>query len=742
MTINTIQAPATTTFLSEIFPLTLSNQNLSCFHLKPEIDRYIGNRLSWHFSKYFPNIVVIWYRGYFWILAKLNQEIPTQGEWKDVLLEIQEKLQEDIGNRNYSIQWVNETKLTPQVEAELAVRTLKIARFSSPKAVFTKNKVKIQREVKFWSEIIELDNREQPAIALTVDNKIVYSEDLEKFYYHHCSAHNLEKILIGLKVRDRERGSFATIRSLAGNIGERREELIAKATGKVSRQKLKLAPDNQPLVSVSFGKDSKLFDYPLAALRPCITSGTVDKFGVEYGELLTKTRVSYGERQKLLKEYKEKASDILSDYGFSLRSRCVNSKDDRNLFWIPEVKLEETKILFGNHFIGKKNQVLAGLKQGGVYRRHREFNNPERKIRLAILKLFPFKAGEFRQQLQKNLKRYGFDSILPDENKKYLSLEGLSATEARAKVESIVDSLVEVPPDIVLVLLPQSDRNADKNEGGSLYSWVYSRLLRRHIASQMIYENTLKKNEHRYILNQIVPGILAKLGNIPFVLAEPLDSAHYFMGLDVCHMAKKNKPGSRNACASIRLYNQQGAFLRYQLADDLIEGEEIPQRTLENFLPKADLRGKKVLIYRDGLFRGNEVKYLLARGQAIGAKLILVECYKSGSPRLFSLREKQLHQPSRGLVLQLSPREIILITTQVPEHIGTPLPLRLKIHQQGEQIPLPNLVNTTLKLTLLHHGSLKDPRLPIPLFGADKIAYRRLQGIYPGSLEGDRQYWL
>ncbi len=60
----------------------------------------------------------------------------------------------------------------------------------------------------------------------------------------------------------------------------------------------------------------------------------------------------------------------------------------------------------------------------------------------------------------------------------------------------------------------------------------------------------------------------------------------------------------------------------------------------------------------------------------------------------------------------------------------------------GIPVELKMLVDTTLKLTLLHHGSLKDPRLPIPLFGADRIAYRRLQGIYPGELEGNVQYWL
>lgn len=28
------------------------------------------------------------------------------------------------------------------------------------------------------------------------------------------------------------------------------------------------------------------------------------------------------------------------------------------------------------------------------------------------------------------------------------------------------------------------------------------------------------------------------------------------------------------------------------------------------------------------------------------------------------------------------------------------------------------------------------------IFGSDIMAYRRLQGIYPGALDGDRQFWL
>lgn len=63
----------------------------------------------------------------------------------------------------------------------------------------------------------------------------------------------------------------------------------------------------------------------------------------------------------------------------------------------------------------------------------------------------------------------------------------------------------------------------------------------------------------------MIPGILAKLGNLPFVLAEPLEIADYFIGLDISRSPKERLPGTLNACASVRLYGQRGEFLRYRL---------------------------------------------------------------------------------------------------------------------------------------------------------------------------------
>ncbi len=261
----------------------------------------------------------------------------------------------------------------------------------------------------------------------------------------------------------------------------------------------------------------------------------------------------------------------------------------------------------------------------------------------------------------------------------------------------------------------------------------------------MIYEQTLSNSSnYGHILNQVIPGLLAKLGNLPFILAQALEIADYFIGLDISRGSKKKLAGSRNACASVRLYGKQGEFIRYRMEDALIEGEEIPQRILESFLPAADLRNKTVLIYRDGRFCGDEVEHLRERAKAIGSKFILVECYKSGIPRLYNLNQKVVTAPTQGLALRLSSHEVVLVTTKLAsENMGLPYPLRLKVlPDEGQQVSIDCLVETTLKLTLLHHGALKEPRLPVPLFGSDRIAYRRLQGIYPGTLMGDRQFWL
>ena len=754
------QFPASPLFLSEIFPLNMSTKpNLISFRLSAEVEREIGNRFSWRFSQKFRDIIVIYEQKCFWVLGKLNQSIPSPEEWREALAEIQEDFKTDIGDRYYSIQWVRQPQVTAYILAQLAVRVLKIKRPFIPETVWSKNQVEVRREVNFWAESFERNGSQGSALVLTPQSYFAFAGTLADFYENHPYRHQPEELLIGLKVRDIEKNSYATIIKLVGNIGERKKELIEKATGAISKQALAEAPDEQPVVAVQFSKDGKEFHYSMAALRPSITEQTAKRFQVEHGDLLKESKIPYQERQKCLISYREKAEEALVGYGFKLADKCINSSRCPDLFWQPQLKLEETKLLFGKdsygqNVIGKRGKLLEGLSRGGVYRRHEEYRNPARAIRISVLIIGDFKVKPFVDEVRKRMKRYKFETIpLIDEQTKRIDenrvkrvlVNGLSGAEARAKVEQNINELLTIPTDIVLTFLPQSDRNADSSDDGSFYSFISGRLLRRGIASQIIYEATLNNSSnHNNILNQVIPGILAKLGNLPFILAEPLEIADYFIGLDVSRFPKKNGGGSRNVCASVRLYNKHGEFSGYRLEDGSTEGEEIDRQTLERFLSPGDLRGKKVLIYRDGRFCGDEVKNLRERARAIGAEFILVECTKSQIPRLYNYGNSMLQAPTKGLVLRLSKFEVILVTTEVKsEKMGLPCPLRLKvIPDEGQQVSLESLVEATLKLTLLHHGALKEPRLPVPLFGADRIAYRRLQGISPGVLEGTRQFWL
>ena len=733
-------AQNSTIFLSEIATLSHSEINLLRFRLSPHInERELGNPLSFHLCRKFAEIIVVWEQGDFFAIAKLQQQqnMPTVAQWREAIDSIQNEMKE-LGDRPFSVQVVNSDEITPEVLAKLAYQILKISRpFSNPP--FKKQSVQVVRKPNFWSETVEINGLIRPALALGVSSDILFRGNLAEFYQNHPQRQDLEKLLIGLNVQDIDTGGSGRIDSIVGTIQECRDKLITLAVGSTSTQALNEAPDDQPVVGVKFGKNKKLYEYALAALRPCVTEDTDDRFDVNYGQILKSTKIPYGERMDLLKGYKLSATEKLKEYGLQLSVKSLNSSNNPNSFWQPSTPIAQTSLLFGKGFKGVQKEILKGLTKGGVYRRHTDLG--ERPINIVVLKLCNQKVGSFLKATEDRLKAYGFDNQVVEPIT--LQVSNLDGADARVLLEKEIDRIAGfgIPIDIVLVFLPESDRHADKEDGGSLYQAAYSHLLRRKIASQVIYSDTLEK-DHSHILNQVIPGVLAKMGNLPFILAEPLEIADYFIGLDISRASKKHLAGTMNACASIRLYNRQGEFIRYRIEDSLIEGEEIPQRLLENLLPASELENKTVLIYRDGRFCGQEVSHLLKRAKAISANFILVESRKSGAPRLYGLSNKSLIAPEVGLALKLSPHDAILVTTKVPPSIGVPRPIRLTIRKEGYSASIESVLETTLKLTLLHHGSLNPPRVPMPIYGADRMAYLKLNGIYPSVLEGDRQFWL
>jgi hypothetical protein len=723
-------------YLSEVFSLSLSEPNLMGFRLTPDVDKKTANSLSWRFSRKFPYLVVIWYEQYFWALGSVSRKLPSSEEWRIALQEIQEETP-DLKHFYWSFQWLSNPTPTAEILAELAVQILKVDQPFAWELVLERQGIQVREGIKFWAETLEVNGEKKAALALTPKSDISYRGNLAEFFENHPYRQDAESLLVGLKVQDIETNSSASIVGLAGTVGEHRHDLIKNATGSISKSSIISAPSEQPLVSVKFSANGGIYSYAMAALKPLLTAETAGKFEVDYGQFLKATKLSYSQRQKLLTNARKSADSLLSIYGFTMAQKCINSRENPELFWLLEPSLEKTKLLFGKGYQIEQSKIITGLTQGKLYRVHPDCLG--KRIRISALKLIDGRLNPFLQDLEARLKSYDFQTIVVEQ--RAVKLDGKNTATQRVEVEKALGELLATPTDIVLVFLPESDRHDDETEAGSYYDKLYSMILYRRIASQFIYEDTLKKVEQKNILNQITHGILAKLGNLPYVLAEPLSIADYIIGLDVSRRTKKDLAGTTNACASIRLYGARGEFISYRLESEFIAGETIPLKFLEKVLPEKTFGGKTTLIYRDGRFAGREVEHLVTRAQAIGAKFILVECRKSQIPRLYNYDTK-LDAPSEGLALKISPREAILVTTQVKEKIGVARPLRLNIHPQGEQVALEKLLETTLKLTLLHHGTLKKPRLPMPLHGADRMAELRLKGIYPSNFEGDRQFWL
>jgi Piwi domain len=739
------QKTKTQDFIAEISKLKCSESlNFTSYYLPPNIDLQVGRKLSYRLSRYFPQVVVIWQEGRFYVLAHRVGTIPSLGEWDSALKNVQNDL--GIENNLGKLSQIKETKLTSVIIARLAQEILNVQRPFSTTEKYRDKNAKVVRQATVGYEIIQRGDLDYPALTITNRSPIISIENLADFTKNHPYRQHLEQLLINLEVQTLDTNSTATIVEIVGPIVEHRSALIAKATGAISRQALESAPDEQPVVAVKFGNRGDKFHYALAALCPHITAKTADQLELDWGKLIAATKIGYPERQQLLTKHKSEANRSLLPYGIKLdKSICSRGDNGRDLFWQLSEPLEQTKLLFGQGRIYPHGNILKGLSEGGIYRRSKDFSQ-EIPIFIAQVDLIQsnVSGNRFMSEVERQLKRFRckFSRLNPDEPK--LNIEHLDNPSGRAELDRKLEELLIIKPDLVFIFLPQSDRERDEDDNGSLYHRIYAKLLKRGIATQFIYEKNLRAvNATSYVLNQVMPGLLGKLGHIPFVLAEPLVIADVFVGLDVARKNKSRLSGTMIACAGVCFYGKQGEFLRAQSEDAIIEGEEIPARFLEALLPAGELKGKTVAIYRDGRFCGNEAQCLADWAVAIEAKFILIECCKSGCPRLYNLlgtESPYIQAPDRGVALKLSDREAIVVTTKVEQKIGVPRPIRLKIRPEGHQVSIDDVLETTLKLTLLHYGSLKSPKLPVMLHGADRIAGLRLRGVSLSKMH--RQPWL
>jgi argonaute-like protein implicated in RNA metabolism and viral defense len=122
----------------------------------------------------------------------------------------------------------------------------------------------------------------------------------------------------------------------------------------------------------------------------------------------------------------------------------------------------------------------------------------------------------------------------------------------------------------------------DEEEERSAYHHFKSLTIGNDLAGQVVHQSTL---DNTYALDNIVLGVLGKTGNIPFILAEPLEYADLVVGIDIARRRKERLAGSINATAIARIYFGNGEFLRYVIHDSPLEGGTVPEHVLQSLFP-------------------------------------------------------------------------------------------------------------------------------------------------------------
>lgn len=551
-----------------------------------------------------------------------------------------------------------------------------------------------------------------PAVSVSIKSNTIFTQDLKTVL-----AQQADFDPIGLFVSDKFGTLKGEIVDVSGPLGDHRKRLLSLAKREASQKAIAKAPDDELVLAVRPGFSRNSYEYIASMLDISLRTRDFGRFNVNGSQVLSAMRLSPAERSNIVRS----AVDVLNQSGLHLTSY----RQSDGCFRV-ESGYAERGLVFGNEKLTPYNQrsLYRTFKDQGLYRVHSAFiNDPTLRIGFLDFVLDKSSIYQFMRRLQNDLQPMGFEPK---------TVEILNPNPTRDAIERSVNELVANGADIIIGFLPD---DTDEEDEQGLYTLIKSTTVRDGVPSQMVQHSTLTDE---YAVGNIVLGIVSKTGNIPFVLGRPLEYADILIGIDIARNKRRNLAGTINVAATARIYQNDGEFLGYSIADAPVEGETLFRETLEALLPIKDFENKRVVVHRDGPFRGDEKRVLEAWGSRINAQFYPVEVLKSGAPRIYKRHEKETVQPDKGSTFYLGSDQAIVISSLPPFPNATPQPL----HIRSDVLPIRQAVDSVLSLTLLHYGSIRAPRLPVTLHYSDKIAGMLLAGIRPSKLDGQIPYWL
>lgn len=542
----------------------------------------------------------------------------------------------------------------------------------------------------------------QPALSFTLKSRVLYFQNVRAML-----AQTID--VIGLQVIDKSNArNIGTITKVNDSIKKMRDELLKSTLSEALQTIIKDAEDDCPVVTVSFGDYSR--QYPANSLNIILTSNSYDGFDIDQQSVEKASNL----KPDIMADIVSSASDVLKNKG--LIGKAYNNRiNEQHFIYLDHVPEME----FGNKKVRPyKIKTLADdFIKHGLFSKHPRFK--QNAIRIAVINTLTDNiASDFIEAMRRQMEKdFGLDiEMIKERNVRVVSEKNL-ASAVRA---------VEKETPHVLIACFADDQSA-------YYDYVHSLTVGKGIALQSLYESTMNNPE---AMGRIIMGLLARTGNTPFVLAEPLESADLVMGLD---WVREKMTRQDRVVGISRIYRRDGLFMRYFMDIHELENDAIPPKTMiQALFPAPIFKGKRVMIQHCGELESDLSDVLQQWGQEIEAELLLVEIRTEQVPHLYALQNGIVQAPW-GSVYLLNPAEAFIVSSS-PDKDSMPETIHIRV--RSGDLMVEQAIYAVLALTLLNYGTAQIPRLPVTIQNAEKLAGWLARGMLPDNINGDVCFWL
>jgi hypothetical protein len=646
----------------------------------------------------------------------------TIAEWQSFLAELKEK--ETTFENVLKITQDKNFVVTPQVQAEFIAFGVSSLQEKKIREILDKDKrairnATVERDYSIQGYVVG----GQPATAITLHSHIISPLAVSAYIKKHVK--DLADIK-GLDVRDKFGSLGGKIEEIMGPLEEYRAFLIEKATRPFMKEFIKKAAGDELVISVRVKSSDKPYLYVASALRLVASPSQYGILDIDGEQALAALQIQPARRYELV----NKIAQLFVGLDYISATPFSSPQNPEQFITQTDTQLGiQARLGDGYTCACDARTVLSALKNHPPLRYPASLPKGQ-KLRIANLNLIGDReeAKTYIKGIREHLNSIGLSVS-------FTGSERVSEFKYRT-LEEAIDKLIEVeePPHIILAFTPGREQTGEGSD--SLYLRIKSITAQKNMPNQIIYEQTLASD---YAINNIVLGILAKVGVVPYVFNKPLPYADLFVGLDVSRKPRARGKGSLSTVAMTRIYAANGDFIKYHVAEGAMEGEIIPMSLIRKLLPAKDFEGKKCVIHRDGRFVGSEREDFYAWAKDIKATFYLVEVVKSHVPRMYKREVGAISRPDKGTVFIVNEQEAFVVSSLPPSKNSTPRPLHIRT---DGQLSIRDAVHSILALTHLHIGSMAMPRLPITIHYSDIIAYLVGNDVRPLSNEGTNAFWI